>query len=110
MKLPRGEDAVVDTDKLKDYCLSVDHPRGKHKARVFAAALGITADHVDALRAALLEAARSEETTPMDRDEFGQRYVVDFVMHGPKGTAPVRSSWIIRTGEESPRLTSCYVK
>ena len=35
MKLPSGARAVVDVAKLCDYCLSPDHPRGRHKARGF---------------------------------------------------------------------------
>jgi hypothetical protein len=109
MKLPGGDRAVVDIAKLRDYCLSPDHPRGKHKARVFAAALGLTADRADELQAALLAAAGTEEATVGDADEHGQRYAVEFIMHGPAGTARVRSSWIVRAGEDFPRLTSCYV-
>jgi hypothetical protein len=43
MRLPNAERAFVDTEKLRDYCLSQTHPRGRHKARVFAEALGMTA-------------------------------------------------------------------
>ena len=38
MTLPHAEAAVVevvDPRKLRDYCLNPNHPRGKHKARVF---------------------------------------------------------------------------
>jgi hypothetical protein len=45
MLLPHAERAEVDIRKLSDYCLSPDHWEGKHKARLFAAALGITTDH-----------------------------------------------------------------
>jgi hypothetical protein len=89
--------------------LNPEHPRGRHKARVFAAALGLTGAHADELRAALLQAARSEDATASDQDEYGQRYVLDFTMNGPGGCGRVRSSWIVRTGEDFPRLTSCYV-
>ena len=34
MKLPYGAHAVVDIAKLRDYCLSAEHPRGRHKARL----------------------------------------------------------------------------
>lgn len=54
MKLPGGENAVVPIEKLTDYCLSVDHPRGKHKARVFQAVCGLDAGHAETLRDALL--------------------------------------------------------
>jgi hypothetical protein len=109
MDLPNAENAVVDIAKLRDYCLSEDHLRGRHKARVFAASLGLTADHAVELQAALLQAAKAEDATATDGDEYGQRYVVDFTMKGPVGEARVRSSWIVSTGEDFPRLTSCYV-
>ncbi len=109
MNLPNAERAVVDIAKLRDYCLNPEHPRGKHKARVFAAALGLTADQAETLRDELWEAAETAEAVATDQDEYGQRYVVDFIMNGPAGQANVRSTWIVRTGEDFPRLASCYV-
>jgi len=109
MKLPNGDCAVVDIAKLTEYCLSFDHFRGRHKARVFASSLGLTADRAEELRDALLLAAEIEEATSSEQDEYGQRYVVDFTMKGPSSEARVRSSWIIRKDEDFPRLTSCYV-
>src|SRR5262249_32828015 len=109
MNLPKADFAVVDIAKLRDYCLNPDHLRGRHKARVFAAALGITAAHAEQLRDALLAAARTEEATATDQDDYGQRYVVEFTMNGLAGVARIRSSWIVRTGEDFARLTSCYV-
>ena len=40
MRLPNGDRAVVDVRKVRDYCLSAEHPRGQHKARVFKRAWG----------------------------------------------------------------------
>ncbi len=57
MKLPNGENAFVDDRKLYDYCLNPDNPRGSNKARVFAAALGITAANAELLRDNLLDAS-----------------------------------------------------
>jgi len=47
MKLPNGERAFVDMAKLRDYSLDPAHKEGRHKARVFAAALGLTRNDVD---------------------------------------------------------------
>jgi hypothetical protein len=110
VKLPNGDNAVVDMAKLVSYCLDPAHWRGKHKARVFESALGITADNADQLRDALLAAARSAEATPTLADEYGQRFVVEFSMTGPGGSAVVRSAWIVPAGEGVPRLMTCYVK
>jgi len=109
MKLAGGADAVVDIAKLRDYCLDPQHPRGRHKARVFLSVLGLGQTDADFLRAALLEAARKEDAAPGEADEYGDRYSVDFLMtHGDR-EARVRSAWIILRGESAPRLTSCFV-
>ena len=110
MKLPNGDKAIVDTLKLVGYCLSPEHPRGKHKARVFAQALGFTAENANELRELLLSAAAKEDAIPTGSDEFGERFVIEFKAIGPKGWAVILSSWIVRAGENAPRLTSCYVK
>ncbi len=109
MKLPGGNRAFVDQAKLTDYCLNPDHPRGQHKARVFAAVLGLTAAMAEDLQNQLLEAARYEEAVSGDNDSYGHRYSVDFETRGPLGSAIIRSSWIIRAGEDFPRLVTCYV-
>jgi hypothetical protein len=109
MRLPNGQQAIVPLEKLLDYCLNPEHPRGQHKARVFAAALGITLADAPELRQALLDAAASGDAIAGDQDEFGKRFVLDFEMTGPQGTVTVRSLWIICAGEAFPRLTSCYV-
>jgi hypothetical protein len=109
MKLHNGHRAFVDISKLTDYCLSPVHPKGRHKARVFASVLGLDAGHAEFLRSALLEAARDAEAVPADHDEYGRRYVVDFLLVGPSGRGTVRSTWIVRAAEDFPRLTSCWV-
>jgi hypothetical protein len=109
VKLPNGARAVLDIDKLRNYCLNPEHRRGCHKARVFAVSLGLTIDHTAELRGALLAGARDDDATLTERDEYGARYVIDFVTSGPAGQVIVPSSWIIRRGEDFPRLTSCYV-
>jgi hypothetical protein len=108
-KLPNPENAVVETRKLRDYCLSPEHPRGRHKARVFASALGLTVDDSQELRRALLAAALSEEALVAEEDEYGQRYMLDFEMSTEMGSAVVRSGWMVRSGEDFPRFTSCWV-
>ena len=58
MKLPNVENAFVDMAKLRDYALDPIHSKGKHKARVFASALGLTRNDAKWLRNELLRAAR----------------------------------------------------
>ena len=67
MKLPNVDRAVVEIEKLRDYCLSISHPRGRHKARVFVTALGITANDAEELRNMILSAITTEEAMPLNR-------------------------------------------
>ena len=111
MKIPNAENAVVDLAKLREYCLDPAHPRGKHKARAFAAVLGLTGDDAESLRDALLDAVRtSERAVRGEKDGFGQRYVLDFDYDGPSSSAVVRSAWIVRSDEDFPRFVSCFVR
>jgi len=109
MKLPNPERAIVDLKKLRDYCLSSEHPRGRHKARMFAAILGFTAKDAEELKHALLSAAHTYEAFSIGGDDYGQRYAVDFPRDGPSGTVAIRSLWIVRHGEDFARLITCYV-
>ena len=109
MQIPGCENAVVDVRKLRDYCLSTSHLRGRHKARVFASVLGLTDEHADELRNVLLDVVCNDDAVVTSSDEYGQRYALDFVMRRDDKEATIRSVWIIRYGEDFPRLTTCYV-
>lgn len=99
----------MDIRTLRDYCLDPNHPRGRYKTRVFEVALSITREQAKSLQEALLSAARSYDAVAGETDQYGRRYVLDFSMRGPRGDVVVRSAWIVRAGEDVPRLTSCSV-
>jgi len=108
MKLPNGERAIVDIRKLQEYCLNSQHTRGRHKSRVFAS-VGIREDDAEELKTALLAIASSAEARFGLANPYGQRYILDFDFVRQDRTIRIRSTWIVRTGEQLPRLTSCYV-
>ena len=108
MTLPKGERAVVDERKLRAYCLNPQHPRGRNKARVFAS-VGIRQADSEELRTALLRAAINDEAQLSAANPYGQRYILDFDLARPGRNVRIRSTWIVRIGEDLPRLTSCYV-
>jgi hypothetical protein len=62
------------------------------------------------LKEALCQAASEEPAERVGTTAYGDLYVVDFVMSAGDKAAPVRSVWIIRSGEDIPRLVSCYVR
>ena len=108
MKLPYGERAIVDLGELQGYCLDPQHPHGRNKARVFAS-VGIRQADAEELRIALLAAASDRDARLGIANLYGQRYIVDFDLIRQRKTVRVRSTWIVRIGEDLPRLTSCYV-
>ena len=44
-----------------------------------------------------------------EKDDCGQRYVIDLQVERPSGHATVRSAWIVLADEDFPRFVSCYV-
>ncbi len=108
MLIPNAENAVVDIRKLRDYCLNLEHDDGKHKARLFSSILGIKTNNAEELRQILLEVIKTHEAQLGRRDEFGQRYRLDFMLEWHNRSATLRSGWIIEHGSEIPKLTTCY--
>lgn len=109
MKLPNGDRAMVDPGKIGDYCLNPAHPEGRHKARVFAETVGLVREDSPILIGALRLAARHEDVEEGVVDHYGHRYTLDFDFDGPTGSRTIRSVWIVRAGEDAPRLVTCYV-
>ena len=81
MKLPNAERAVIDIEKLRDYSLNPNHPKGKHKARVFLAALGLKASDAERLREKIMEAILISEASEQQPTSYGRRFVVEFLSH-----------------------------
>lgn len=108
MLIPNAENAVVDIRKLRDYCLNSDHDEGKHKARLFSSIIGMTAENAEDLRQILLEVIKTHEAKLGRRDDFGQRYTLDFPLEWQNKSATIRTGWIIEHDSNIPRLTTCY--
>jgi hypothetical protein len=101
--------AIIDPAKLRDYCLSSEHPRGKHKARVFLSVLGLSQNDWQILADAIRENLALAKWIADDVDDFGRRYHVDMRIKHSGRSAMIRTLWIVRCGEKFPRLTSCFV-
>lgn len=107
--LPQADRAIVDLAKLRDYCLNPDHPRGRHKARVFRAALGLERAHAPWLRNAILAALVRSPAMLDAVDRHGERWRADVVLTRNGRTAIVRTLWLIARPGSSPRLISSFV-
>jgi hypothetical protein len=109
MKLPNCNMAIIPIEKLRDYCLSETHPKGKHKAYVFQSVLGLTQAHAELFQAYLSQIVCESEAYLTLEDNYGQRYTIDFEMEHQAKVALIRSAWIIRTHEDFPRLATCFI-
>lgn len=110
MRLPNFEQSIIDTAKLRGYCLNSSHPEGRHKARVFFSALGIGPADADWLRDAILAAIRETEVSSTEQTPYGTRIDVDVVLERAGRSATVRTGWIVRKSDSIPRLATCFVK
>lgn len=90
--------------KLEDYCLSPEHPRGRHKARLFREALDIRRIDASWLREVLLEAVHGTEAVELATDAWGTHWRIDVTVRRHGKSALVRTVWIVRTGEVAPRF------
>ena len=108
-KLPNGERALIPMEKLVDYCLNPEHPRGKDKAQVFASVLGLTRNTADQLANLIRQAAVNGEVTKEETTPFGRYYRVDWSIPS-KTDIVLRTIWEIAPDEEIPRLVSAFIR
>ena len=109
VRLPRAQQATIPTEKLVSYALNLAHERGRHKARVFGSALGITAKDWRYLHDQILAQLASGEVRSTRITSFGIAYEVIIAIDGLNGrTVPVVTTWMV-TADSPPRLTSTWV-
>jgi len=108
-RLPNSQRAILDIQKIEDYCVNPQHPRGRHKARLFRELLGAVRTDGSWLRDALMEAVQNSEAIELAADSFGTRWRVDVSISRQGMSAMVRTVWIVRTGEDAPRFVTCWV-
>ena len=108
MNLPGADRAFVDPGKLRDYLLSFAHKAGQSKAGAFAAA-GYSALNWQRLADQLRMLASSGAARPAGDVGYGPKYLVDGILRTPAGKSlRVRTVWIVRHGEDFPRLVTAY--
>lgn len=91
--------------------LNKNHPKGKHKARVFEAALGFTSERYHLLIQQIKAQALDGEATVKHIDNFGQHLQVDMTIVGVTNqNASIRTGWLVAPNSETASLTTLYVK
>lgn len=107
MRLPNGEFARVDPEKLNEYLLAENHPVGGPKARFFQA-IGFPPAEGGRLRTEFVRLAREGDVVDETIGEYGIKYTVEGMITSPTGRrVKVRTVWIAEP-DESPRLVTAY--
>jgi hypothetical protein len=109
MKLPNGDRVFIPMKKITGYCLNPNHSKGKHKARVFRAILGITVENADRLVALIQQAAIEGEVVQRDLTPKGEIFKVDWDIPDTDGEQ-LRSTWEIAHDSDVPRLVTAFIK
>lgn len=92
--LPRASEAQVREAKLRDYALDPEHPDGRHKARVFRAALGLAREDWEDLRQQILQRVGSCPVTKVaPRPPDAVQYEVVIPIDCPNGESRAGSPW-----------------
>jgi len=104
--IPNAQQAIIAPEKFGRYLLLTARSKGKSR---FFAALGYTRDNWTEFETALREQHLILDAEEVDDTQWGKMYAIVGPITGPSGEqANVRSIWIIRTGEETPRFVTAY--
>ena len=96
------DEALIDIEKLRDYCLNLNHPVGRHKAVVFKKRLDLTSDDADELQGIIAERIRLSEYKETFSDEYGKRFYIDIIINRFNKVETVRTLWILKGDETIP--------
>jgi hypothetical protein len=115
--LPLAPAAIIAPEKLMEYSLNLDHPKGGSKAQAFRDVLGIERDDwrwlADQIWSGVLTAPVAKvrvEQFAADPPVRGVKYHVDLAIVGRNGVVKaVRTAWIVSPGAP-PRLTTAYIE
>lgn len=107
MPIPNADQAIVATEKVRDYLLNLNHPDGGSKA-VWFHSLGYARDQWQELADDLLAIARGGCEFHTEKTQFGKKYKaagsIGRPYHRPGNVLTV---WIVEN-DDPPRLVTAY--
>jgi hypothetical protein len=103
------QQAEIPPRKLTEYFLNEEHPRGRHKARLFRELLGITARDWRYLAAQIMDGIEQGQIDKVRVTEHGVQYRVDMPVWGVNGAVrQIRTGWLSLSGKP-PRLVTALI-
>jgi hypothetical protein len=104
---PDWTKAIVTENKLRNYLLNPEKEGSHGKASVFTR-LGFERATWRELGRAFLEQHAGKPFQLAGRNQFGVKYMITRPITGPVGTGVIRSIWMVRFGDDTPRLVTAY--
>jgi hypothetical protein len=109
-RLPQADRAIVPREKLEGYLLNLGHEVGRHKARVFGAALGIHRGDWQYLRDRITEGIVDAAVSAVRETPWGRLYEAVIPVEGLNGeTRRVMTVWLVPSTGEQPRFVTGYI-
>ena len=106
--LPNADKAVIPPEKFTNYVLNPN--KDPNKAFAFQSALGYYAGNAGLLVDNIRTNLSRFPALPNGHNGYGWRYECIMSIIGANGKmAKVLTAWIVRDGEDFPRLTNAYV-
>jgi hypothetical protein len=108
--LPHFDQAVVQIEKLEDYVLNSEHPRGKHKARVFQSTLQIHRRHAKVLAEAIQSSLSRAPAEQAESSSHGDRWTTWHEIIGLNAQSVIVTvAWMFKkNAEHIPVFITCY--
>jgi hypothetical protein len=98
-RIPGSESATVGDDRIVTYVLNEEHPKGKHKARVFKA-LGYTSANADVFTEVILsQVATVEGEFKKDNKYGGENWEAVVQLPTTTGEVDLPTYWEVRPGK-----------
>ena len=111
--MPNTDAAIFPAEKVRGYVLNFDSETGQHKARVVAAAFGLTAneDDIKFLSLALVAALPNGVVSRVHETKWGTKFDVELVITGRNGHVEAMSTtWQYDHGSDRPRLVTAFLR
>lgn len=108
--LPNLKNAVIPKEKLLNYALDKNHPKGKEKAKAFEIALGYNIENYQDLIGNIMRNIDKFPAKLKGENEYGQKYEVLMTIIGNDNKkANIKTAWLVDKNTNETRLTTLYV-
>jgi hypothetical protein len=104
MRIPNSDRAIIESSKLTEYLLNIDHKRGGAKAKLLIQ-FGYSIDNWQQLELDIRQFHLAQDVTVIKETDYGTRYEISSSLMTPiDRPLVVKTVWQIDIGTDVPRL------